>query len=79
MREVSYHPRVPAEVGETLEHYSQVSDQLADEFWAELMDAVGGDQRHPGRHHFDASGRRRCNLKSFPYHVLLEFSPTTSV
>ena len=75
MREVFYHPRVPNEVREILEHYSQISDQLADKFWEEFMDAIGDVQSHPGRHHFDPSGRRRCNLKRFPYHVLFKIFP----
>jgi toxin ParE1/3/4 len=75
MSEVFYHPRIPAEVREILDHYSQTSDQLADEFYEELMDAIGDVQRHPGRHHFDPSGRRRCNLKRFPYHFLFRIFP----
>lgn len=70
MREVIYHPSVPAEVRDIIEYYEGISAPLADEFWEELTSAIQYAQKYPERHHWDASGRRRSNLKRFPYHFL---------
>ncbi|MBK1818295.1 type II toxin-antitoxin system RelE/ParE family toxin [Luteolibacter yonseiensis] len=70
MRTLAYHPKVPSEVREILAYYEGISAKLADEFWAELGEALKYAQQHPMRHHFDQSGRRRSNLKMFPYHFL---------
>lgn len=41
MREVFYHPSVPAEVREIIDHYARISETLADEFgqnsWKRFM------------------------------------------
>lgn len=70
MREVLYHPKVPSEVREILAYYDEISGKLGDEFWIELREVLDYAREFPERHHFDASGRRRANLKKFPYHVL---------
>ena len=70
MREVVYHPSVPAEVRAIIEYYEGISSPLADRFWEELTSAILYAQKYPERHHLDASGRRRSNLKRFPYHFL---------
>lgn len=70
-----YHAHVQHEVREILSFYSAISDQLADEFWHELSEAAEYARQYPERHHFDASGRRRCNLSRFPYHFLFRVSP----
>ena len=70
MRELVYHPRVPAEVREILAYYDEVSPVVGDEFWQELTEALRLAREFPERHHFDPSGRRRGNLKRFPYHFL---------
>ena len=75
-RELRYHARVQNEVREILEFYSQISNQLAEDFWNELSEAVDYARQHPERHHFDASGRRRSNLSRFPYHFLFRVSPS---
>ena len=75
MRETIYHPKVPAEVREIVAHYSEISPKLADDFWAELLDAIDYATKHPERHHFDSSGRRRSNLTRFPYHFLFRTFP----
>ena len=70
MMEVIYHPKVPSEVREILEYYDEISPKLADEFWEELHGAIDYARSFPKHHHFDQSGRRRSNLKKFPYHFL---------
>ncbi len=74
MREVVYHPQVPGEVREIIGHYEGISTRLADEFWAELLEAIEFVKDFPERHHFDPSGRRRCNLKKFPFHILFRIT-----
>ena len=70
MKELYYHPKVPGEVREILRYYDQISPLLADDFWTKLTEALKEIQLHPQRQHFDPSGRRRRNLKRFPYHIL---------
>lgn len=70
MREVIYHPKVPAEVRNIIADYESVSPTLAHRFWVELSEAIEGARVNPLIHHFDASGKRRCNLEKFPYHFL---------
>jgi plasmid stabilization system protein ParE len=67
---VSFHPKVPNEVRAILDYYEDISRQLADEFWLELNSAIQNAESFPYLHHFDPSGRRRINLKKFPYHLL---------
>jgi plasmid stabilization system protein ParE len=76
MRGLRYHARVQDEVREILGFYSEISDQLADDFWKELSEAADYARQFPERHHFDASGRRRSNLSRFPYHFLFRVSPS---
>lgn len=75
-RGLRYHPSVQKELLEILGFYSQISGQLADDFWSELTEAVEYARQFPERHHFDASGRRRNNLSRFPYHFLFRVSPS---
>lgn len=75
MNEVRYHPKVPSEAGELLAYYTAVSAELGDGFWRELSDAIAAAQRHPERHHFDATGLRRAGLKRFPVHFLFRIFP----
>ena len=70
MRFTVYHPKVPGEARQIIADYEEISPALADGFWTELTDAIAYATEFPGRHHFDASGRRRSNLKRFPYHFL---------
>ena len=70
MREVFYHRNVPEEVREILEYYESISPFLADHFWMELLEAIEEVRKYPEKYHFDSSGRRRYNLKRFPYHFL---------
>lgn len=70
MRHTVYHPKVPGEARQIIADYEKISPMLADGFWEELTDAITHATEFPERHHFDASGRRRSNLKRFPYHFL---------
>lgn len=73
-REILYHTAIQKEIREILDHYKEISSQLADEFWEELTTAFEYARRFPERHHYDPSGRRRVNLKRFPYHFLFKTS-----
>lgn len=75
MRRLVYHPKVPGEVREFLDHYQSISADLGDSFWAEFMEAVEYAREFPERHHFDRSGRRRSNLNRFPVHFLFRVFP----
>ena len=70
MRYTEYHPKVPGEVRQIVADYDGISPSLANGFWSELMQAITYATECPERHHFDVSGRRRSNLKRFPYHFL---------
>lgn len=73
-REILYHSAVQEEIREILNYYEAISEGLADDFWRELTEAFDYARRFPERHHFDPSGRRRSNLKRFPYHFLFRTS-----
>ena len=70
MRRVVYHPKVPSEVREIMAYYEGIGEQLAIDFWNELLELIEYAKAYPERHHFDPSGRRRSNLQRFPYHFL---------
>ena len=73
-REILYHSAIKGEIREILDYYESISEQLANDFWADLTEAFDYARRYPERHHFDSSGRRRSNLKKFPYHFLFRKS-----
>ena len=75
--DILYHSSIQREIREILGHYGDISEQLADDFWDELTTAFEYARRFPERHHFDPSGRRRSNLKRFPYHFLFRTSDST--
>lgn len=75
-REILYHSAIQKELREILDHYEEVSSQLADEFWCEITRAFEDARKFPLRQHFDSSGRRRVNLTRFPYHFLFKASST---
>lgn len=70
-----FHPDVQQDVSRILRHYVQINPRLGDEFWAELMAYVERAADAPHRFHFDANGRRRVNLKRFPYRFLFREIP----
>lgn len=76
IRDLLYHSAVQIEIREILEYYACISERLADDFWDELTNAFEYARLFPERHHFDASGRRRSNLKRFPYHFLFRSNRT---
>ena len=74
MRFTIYHPKAPSETRQIIADYEEISSALADGFWTELTDAIAYAAELPERHHFDASGRQRSNLRRFPYHFFSEYS-----
>ena len=72
---VVHHPDVQKDVSSILRHYDQISLRLGDEFWAELMAFIERAALHPERCHPADSGRRRVNLRRFPYHFLFCLKP----
>lgn len=67
---VAYHPAVQRDVNRILRHYDRVSPELGDAFWEELMATIESAAAAPQRFHPADRGRRRANLKRFPYHFL---------
>lgn len=67
---VVYHPDVQNDVSSILRHYDRIDPKLGDAFWAELNSFITKAASDPGRFHFESSGRRRVNLRRFPYHFL---------
>ena len=67
---VVYHPAVQRDVSRILRHYDDINDRLGDEFWEELSSFIAKAAANPHRFHFETPGRRRVNLKRFPYHFL---------
>lgn len=70
-----YHPAVPGEVREIIAYYDVISPKLGDAFWNDLSEVTKRISTHPEAGHFESSGRRRCNLRKFPYHVLYRATP----
>ncbi len=75
-REILFHTAIQREIREILSYYDDVSSTLADDFWSELNKAFEYARQFPERQHFDQGGRRRVNLKKFPYHFLFRTSAT---
>jgi toxin ParE1/3/4 len=67
---VVYHPDVQKDVSRILHRYDIINPRLGDEFWAELNAFIQKAAENPGRFHFESPGRRRVNLKRFPFHFL---------
>ena len=72
MKPLLIHPRAAKDARDIAAMYAEVSDELRDKFWKEIDDAIECIERSPERHHYDPSGRRRSNLKRFPYPILFE-------
>ena len=72
MKPLLIHPRAAKDACVIASMYAEVSDELHDKFWKEIDDAIDYIEQYPERHHYDPSGRRRSNLKRFPYHILFE-------
>ena len=69
-----FHPEAKDDIKTIAENYADVSEHVHEGFWNELESAVQRIGEFPERHHFDASGYRRSNVKKFPYHILFETS-----
>ena len=63
MKPLIIHPKAAKDARNIAAKYAEVSDDLRDQFWKEIDDAIDSIERHPERHHYDPSGRRRSNLK----------------
>ena len=72
MKPLIIHPRAAKDDREIAVKYADVSDDLCVQFWKELDDAIDFIERYQEIHHYDPTGRRRSNLKKFPYHILFE-------
>ncbi|MES2596757.1 MAG: hypothetical protein V4662_15550 [Verrucomicrobiota bacterium] len=55
-----------------MEKYKEISDALAEDFFAEFEAGLFEVAGNPQAFHFDASGLRRCNFDRFPYHFLYD-------
>jgi hypothetical protein len=62
------HPDVQHDVSKILRHYDRTYLRLGGEFWTELNSFIQCAAENPGRFHFDSAGRRRVNLRRFPFH-----------
>lgn len=69
---LTYHPSVQKDINHALKYYRGISDNLADEFWDELVNAFEYSKQNPKSSHFADEGLRRNNLARFPYHFLYE-------
>ena len=67
---VAYHPAVQGDVNRILRYYDRISPRLGDAFWEELLATIEVAATAPQRFHSVDRGRRRANLKRFPYHIL---------
>jgi plasmid stabilization system protein ParE len=72
---VVYHPAVQRDVSRILRHYDAINDKLGDEFWEELNSFINLAAANSQRFHVEGKGRRRVNLKRFPYHFLFREIP----
>lgn len=72
MAEISYHRRVQSDLNGALRFYRNISDALAEDFFAEFSAGILAIKENPKRFHFDQSGLRRFNLRRFPYHLLYD-------
>lgn len=67
---VAYHPAVQGDFSRILRYYDRISRRLGDAFWEELLATIEVAAGASGRFHLVEQGRRRANLKRFPYHFL---------
>jgi hypothetical protein len=70
--ELSIHLLAAKDALKITDKYLAISERLGTRFWDEVDEALDAIEANPTRHHFDASGLRRTNLRKFPYHVLFE-------
>jgi len=66
------HPLVQRDLREILDYYDQRSDRAGDALFAELENALDTIERDPLRYHYIDDRRLRCNLRRFPFHLVIE-------
>lgn len=64
MKPLLIHPRAAKDARDIASMYAEISDELRDQFWNEIDDAIDHIERYPKRHHFDPSGRRRSIVQA---------------
>lgn len=69
---VRFHRRVQNDLDEVIKKYSEVSEELAEDFFGEFQSGLIKVAENPRFFHFDACGLRRCNFDRFPYHFLYD-------
>ena len=67
---ISFHKLVQRDASRALARYDLANAELGSRFWKELLRVLDAIELNPGQFHFDSSGLRRANLKTFPYHIL---------
>ena len=72
---VVYHPAVQRDLDAILRYYDTIDPRLADDFWEEFQAFVVLAAEKPTLFHPGEKGRRRVNLKRFPYHFLFRLFP----
>lgn len=66
-----FHPKLYADIAQVMEYYEQVaSADLADEFYAELLQLMREAAKRPESFPIRERDIRRANLRRFPYHFL---------
>jgi plasmid stabilization system protein ParE len=76
MAVAEFHPRAVEEARATRRWYARVSQNLADQFMAELDAAVARIEANPQGFSPHLHGTRVCRLNRFPYQlVFLEVTP----
>jgi hypothetical protein len=74
---VVYHRHFQKDINTAVRYYDGEGGQLlGDRLFDEVERTVGRVILRPTACHFIAPGFRRANLKSFPYHIIYEESPT---
>jgi plasmid stabilization system protein ParE len=68
---LEFHPEVATDIAEITRYYTQAGgEQLADQFWSELLATFLEAAESPQAHALLEHGLRRANLPRFPYHFL---------
>ncbi len=67
-----FHPAAAKDARKIASRYESISEKLVGQFWDEFDEAIERIALFPERHHYDASGLRRFNLKKFPFHILFD-------
>jgi plasmid stabilization system protein ParE len=72
---ISLHPKVHSDVDQVLAYYEQAAAPgIAAEFYKELRRCIAEAGRRPTSFPCGLSGRRRVNLRRFPYHLIFRLT-----